>query len=110
MLLIIIIMYIYHALINTLSANMIHIKLNMIFCTHVEHGPTKTIDIKYHTNKQTKQTKTNKKTEIISMPSLKDFTYIMQEKKAEDKSSFSWMSDSAWLNAHTHGMVCCTSQ
>ena len=29
-------MYIYHALINTLSAHMIHINLNMIFYTHVE--------------------------------------------------------------------------
>ena len=37
----IIIMYIYHALINALSAHMIHINLNMIFCTHAEHGPTK---------------------------------------------------------------------
>ena len=38
---IIIIMYIYHALINALSAHMIHINLNMIFYTHVEHSPTK---------------------------------------------------------------------
>ena len=30
-------MYIYHALINALSAHMIHINLNMIFYTHVEH-------------------------------------------------------------------------
>ena len=37
---IIIIMYIYHALINALSARMIHINLNMIFYTHVEHSPT----------------------------------------------------------------------
>ena len=29
-------MYIYHALINALSAHMIHINLNMIFYTHVE--------------------------------------------------------------------------
>ena len=43
---IIIIMYIYHALINALSAHMIHINLNMIFYTHVEHSPTKTIYIK----------------------------------------------------------------
>jgi len=57
--LIIIIMYIYHALINALSAHMIHINLNMIFYTHVEHSPTKTIYIKYylkhthtHTNKK----------------------------------------------------------
>ena len=42
---IIIIMYIYHALINALSAHMIHINLNMIFYTHVEHSPTKTIYI-----------------------------------------------------------------
>ena len=39
-------MYIYHALINALSAHMIHINLNMIFYTHVEHSPTKTIYIK----------------------------------------------------------------
>ena len=45
--LIIIIMYIYHALINALSAQMIHINLNMMFYTHVEHSPTKTIYIKY---------------------------------------------------------------
>ena len=45
--LIIIIMYIYHALINTLSARMIHINLTMIFYTHVEHSPTETIYIKY---------------------------------------------------------------
>ena len=47
-LILIIIMYIYHALINTLSAHMIHINLNMIFYTHVEHSPTKTIYIKYY--------------------------------------------------------------
>ena len=46
--LIIIIMYIYHALINALSTHMIHINLNMIFYTHVEHSPTKTIYIKYY--------------------------------------------------------------
>ena len=47
-------MYIYHALINALSAHMIHINLNMIFYTYVEHSPTKTIYIKYylkHTHK-----------------------------------------------------------
>ena len=50
---IIIIMYIYHALINALSVHTIHINLNMIFYTHVEHSPTKTIYIKYYTEKQT---------------------------------------------------------
>ena len=40
-------MYIYHALINTLSTHMLHINLNMIFCSHVEHSPTKTIYMKY---------------------------------------------------------------
>ena len=44
----IIIMYIYHALINALSAHMIHINLNVIFYTHVKHSPTKTIYIKYY--------------------------------------------------------------
>ena len=48
-------MYIYHALINALSTHIIHINLNMIFYTHVEHSPTKTVYIKcYTTNKQTK--------------------------------------------------------
>ena len=42
------ILYIYHALTNALSAHMIHINLNMIFYTHVEHSPTKTIYIKYY--------------------------------------------------------------
>ena len=41
-------MYIYHALINALSAHMIHINLNMIFYTHVEHSPSKTVSIKYY--------------------------------------------------------------
>ena len=41
----IIIMYIYHALINALSADMIHINLNTIFYTHIAHSPTKTIYI-----------------------------------------------------------------
>ena len=49
--LLIIITYIYHALINALSAHMIHINLNMIFYTHVKHSPTKTIYIKYYLNK-----------------------------------------------------------
>ena len=52
----IIIMYIYHALISALSAHIIHIiiNLNMIFYTHVEHSPTKTIYIKYYTGKTSK--------------------------------------------------------
>ena len=41
-------MYICHVLINAMSAHMIHINLNMIFYTHVEHSPTKTIYIKYY--------------------------------------------------------------
>ena len=32
---------------------MININLNMIFYTHVEHSPTRTIYIKYYTEKQT---------------------------------------------------------
>ena len=40
-------MYIYHALISTLSTHMIHINLNTILYTHVEHSPTKTIYIRY---------------------------------------------------------------
>ena len=49
----IIIMYIYHALINALSAHMIHINLNMKFYTHIEHSPTKTTHTKHHTERPT---------------------------------------------------------
>ena len=42
-------MYIYHALINALSAHMIHINLNVIF--YVKHSPIKTIYIKYYLKK-----------------------------------------------------------
>ena len=45
---IIITMYIYHALINALGAHLIHINLNTTFYTHAEHSPTKTIYIKYY--------------------------------------------------------------
>ena len=36
-----------------LSTHTIHINLNIIFYTHVEYSPTKTIYIKYYTEKQT---------------------------------------------------------
>ena len=42
---IIIIMYIYHVL---MSAHMIHINLNTIFYTHLEHSPTIIVYIRYH--------------------------------------------------------------
>ena len=45
---IIIIKYIYHALISALSAHTVHINLNMIFYTHAEYSPSKTTDIKYY--------------------------------------------------------------
>ena len=44
----IIIKYTYHALIKALSAHRIHINLNTIFYTHVEHSSTKTIYIRYY--------------------------------------------------------------
>ena len=44
-------MHIYHAPVNALRAHMIHINLNTIFYTHVEHSPTKTISIKYSVEK-----------------------------------------------------------
>ena len=48
-------MYIYHALINALSAHMIHINLNMVFYTHVKHSPIKTMYIKYYFQKKEKK-------------------------------------------------------
>ena len=45
---IITLMYIYHGLINTLSAHRTHINLDTIFHTHAEHNPTKTVHVKYY--------------------------------------------------------------
>ena len=45
-------MYIYHVLINTLSAH-IHMKLNTIFYTYVEDSPTETIYIQHYTHTHT---------------------------------------------------------
>ena len=59
-------MYIYHALINAPSAHMIHINLNMIFYTHVEHSPTKTIYIKYYTKNKQKKRTTNTHTMTVA--------------------------------------------
>ena len=43
------IMYVYHALVNTLSTHIIiHINLNTIFYTHVEDSPTITIYIRHY--------------------------------------------------------------
>ena len=44
----------YHALVNALSAHMIHINLNIIFYTHVEYSSNKTIYIKYYKIKKIK--------------------------------------------------------
>ena len=60
----IIIMYIYHALINALSAQMIHINLNTIFYTHIEYIPTKTIYIKYYTKNKTQYKHTHTHTTV----------------------------------------------
>ena len=54
-------MCIYHALINALSAHKIHINLNMILYTHVEHSPTKTIYIKYYKRKKERERERKKR-------------------------------------------------
>ena len=60
-------MHIYHALINALSSHMIHINLNMVFYTHVEHSPTKTVYIKYYTEKQTRAPHTHTHTHNMTV-------------------------------------------
>ena len=49
-------MNIYHMLINALSVHMIHLNLNTIFYTHVEHSPIKSNKVLYrntHTHTHT---------------------------------------------------------
>ena len=62
----IIIMYIYRALINALSTHMIHVNLN-IFCTLVEHSPTRTIYINYYMEKQTNTCTTHTHTHTVTV-------------------------------------------
>ena len=40
---IVMIMHVYHALINALSSHMIHMNLNTIFCPHEEKCPTNAV-------------------------------------------------------------------
>ena len=55
-------MYNNHALIDAQSAHMIHINLNKIFYTHVEHSSANTIYIKYYLKeRQQQQQEKNKK-------------------------------------------------
>ena len=74
-------MYIYHALINALSAHMIHINRNTIFYIGVEDSPSETTDIRHymethtHTHKQTHthtHTHTNKHTHTHTHTQLKN--------------------------------------
>ena len=83
--LIIIIMYIYHALINALSAHMIHINLNMIFYTHVEHSPTKTIYIRHYKNKNTHYKHTHTHTHIYKLNHSNNNNEINATKKKKKK-------------------------
>ena len=63
---IIILMNIYHVLINALSTHMIHINLNTIFYTHIEHSPTKTIYIRYYMETHTHTHNTHAHTMTIA--------------------------------------------
>ena len=47
-------MYIYYALINALSAHIMHINLNIILYTRVQHSPTPKNKIKKQRKKQPK--------------------------------------------------------
>ena len=48
-----IIMYIYHALIDTLNAHLVHINLNTLFYTDLEDSPIKTIYIRCYMHTHT---------------------------------------------------------
>ena len=59
LLLLLLIMYIYHALINALSTHMVHINLNMIFYWYIEHNSTQATCTKHHTHTHTHTQKKN---------------------------------------------------
>ena len=101
MIIIVIITYIYHVLINTLSAHVIHTNLNTIFYTHVEHSPTKTIYIKYymethtHTCTQTRththaRTRTHKQT-CIDQITVGPFVDQLSQNLSVKRGSRRWV-------------------
>ena len=85
------IVYIYHALINALGTHMIHINLNMIFYTHVEHSPTKTVYIKYYKRFIKKTTKTHTHT---------------QQKHYKNTHTHTHMYTHMHTHTHTHTCAC----
>ena len=60
-------MFLYHALINALSAHMIHINLNKIFYTHAEHNPTEAINIKNYMENTHTPTHTHTHTHTLTV-------------------------------------------
>ena len=64
--------YIYHALIEALSAHVIHINLSTIFYTHVQHSPTNAIYRKYYVIMKQKKVKGNE-----FKPFIHDMTQIL---------------------------------
>ena len=98
-------MYIYHALINALSAHVIHINLNMIFCTLAEHSPTKTIYIKYFTKTKTKQkmhyTHTHTHTHTHSV-TVAETGYKIFHNRLSKLTYWSW-----FLHKTVHNIITC---
>ena len=89
----IIIMHIYHALINALSAHIIHINLDMIFYTHVEHSPTKTIYMKYYTKTKHKKGTTNTHTQWQHIQKIQNNTarlIFLKKKRSVIMSHHFW--------------------
>ena len=95
LIMLIIILYIYHALINALGVHMIHIKLNLIFCTHLEHSPTKTTHIKCtethtHTHARTHaRTPVKHLLHVIVMPTI--FQALNKLQQLNQNKSFSFI-------------------
>ena len=118
-------MCIYHALINALSIHMIHINLNMIFYTHLEHSPTKTTPTKHHMKGQTKTPIHTHKVwkvgkywteKFVGTLMLKQYGYyfiLQQEKKLFDwPDTWSTAVQLVWLARHLKYSctVCLTGQ
>ena len=90
-----IIMYIYHALINALGTHITHINLNTILCTHVEDSPTKIVYIRHylhthtHTHKHTPHTHT--RTHINTHPHTHTHTHTHAHTHTHTNCSRNWV-------------------
>ena len=102
LIIIIIIMYIYRALIDALSAHMLHINLNTIFYTHAEHSPTNTIYTKYMGKPHTAQSYQHNLHKVYGKTTHRPQSYQHNLHKVYGKTTHTHTRKKKHARTHTH--------